>query len=88
MIKLEIFPAIITLANSLRGRFGILVDLFDNPYTELTKQTKEVARTLTYPKPLRWEYVTDSTTGLVILKSEKDSEALNRVREAADELFK
>jgi hypothetical protein len=61
---------------------------FNSPYAELSKQTLEIAKTFMFALPTKWEYVTDAKTGLKILKSEKDPEALDRVRQIADELFK
>lgn len=88
MFKLHISHFLDFVVTSLTERSGKLIGLVGNPYKELSKQAKEVARTLTYPRPSKWEYMIDTTTGLKLLKSEKDSEALDRVRQIADELFK
>lgn len=88
MFELKISHFLDFVLANLTGRTGKLIGLVEDPYNELSKQAKEVARTLTYPRPIKWEYVADTATGLKILKSEKDPEALEHVRYLADELFK
>ena len=88
MFELKIPNFLDFVVTTLTERAGTLIGLVGNPYNELSKQAKEVARTLTYPRPFKWEYVVDSATGLKLLKAEKDSEALHHVRQIADELFK
>ncbi len=65
-----------------------MLSFFNSPYVELSKQTQEIVKTFTFALPTKWEYVDDAKTGLKLLKSEKDPEALDRVRQIADELFK
>jgi hypothetical protein len=72
----------------LHKRIKVFNNIFENPFDELSTVAKEVMKAISAPQPTRWEYVIDSTTGLKILKSEKDSEALDHVRKMADELFK
>ena len=88
MFNLDIFQTIDSVAIFVTQRIKTITSIFENPYAELTNQAREVARALTFPQPIKWEYVTDVATGLTILKSEKDAKALERVRQMADELFK
>jgi hypothetical protein len=88
MFNLDIFQIINSVTIFLTQRIKTITNIFENSYAELTNQAREVARALTYPQPIKWEYVIDATTGLKILKAEKDSKALERVRQMADELFK
>lgn len=59
------------------------------PYIHLTEQIKEAVKSLF---PLRfyeeWEYAIDVISGLEVLKVKKDSAALIRISEIAEELFK
>jgi hypothetical protein len=66
----------------------MITRVFGNPYSELASLAREIMRAIISPQPIKWEYVTDSATGLKMLKSENDPEALERVRQLADELFK
>ena len=88
MLKLDISQILSSVATGFAKRTAMIQDFFKSPYTELSKQTKEVAKSLTYPKIPRWQYLIDASLGLKILKSEKDPEALDHVRQIADELFK
>jgi len=45
------------------------------------------AKKLEVTEEKRWKYIIDKETGLKILKSQKDFDALERVRQIADELF-
>lgn len=88
MFKLGMFRFLNSIVTGFAQRSEIVTNFFTNPYTELSKQAKEVARGLTYPQVSKWQYEIDSTSGLKILVSEKDAEALDRVRQIADELLK
>lgn len=88
MYKIDFSDALRSLRTGFINRIGALQRIFNTPYAELGKQAEEVARAFTYPSPIRWKSMVDSATGLRILKSEKDPEALERVRQIADELFK
>jgi len=88
MFKIEISQVINSILTGFIEKTGKATKFLENQYAELGKQAKEVARTLTYPKVSKWEYEIDTTTGLKVLKSEKDSEALDRLRQIADELLK
>jgi hypothetical protein len=66
----------------------MITRVFGKPYSELASLSREIMRAISSPQSVKWECVTDSATGLKILKSENDPEALERVRQLADELFK
>jgi len=72
----------------LTQRIKMLTNIFGNPYNELANLAGEILKAVSSPQPMKWEYAIDSATGLKILKSEKDPEALSRVRQMSDELFK
>ena len=88
MFNLNVFGNVNEARVFLIQRITMVANIFGNPYTELADLAREIMKVVSSPPSMKWEYVTDSTTGIKILKSEKDPEALDRVRQMADELFK
>jgi hypothetical protein len=88
MFGFEMFQSINDASVDALQKLRMITRVFGTPYSELASLAKEIMKAISYPQPMKWEYMVDSTTGLKILKLEKDSEALDRVRQLADELFK
>jgi hypothetical protein len=88
MFKTNISQVLTSVNDNLSERIKQFICSFDVPFAELSKQARAIAKTFTVSAPSRWEYVVDDVTGLKILKSEKDAEALDHVRQMSDELFK
>jgi len=88
MFRLEVLENINEVRVDLTHRIRMVTRVFEEPYAELANLAREIMKAISSPQPMKWEYVIDSATGLKILKSEKDPEALDRVRQMSDELFK
>ncbi len=88
MFAFGMFRNINDVSMDTRQKIRMIMRVFGNPYSELASLSREIMRAISSPQPIKWEYVTDSATGLKILKSENDPEALERVRQLADALFK
>jgi len=88
MFNLKVFGSINDVRIFLDQRIRMLENIFGNPYSDIANLAEEVMKAVSSPQPMKWEYITDPTTGLKILRSEKDPEALDHVRQMSDELFK
>lgn len=86
--NLEMLGSVKTVRDVMLQRAKTYADVAGDLFSELACWAKEIVMAISTPPSLKWEYVVDSSTGLRILKSEKDAEALDRVRQLSDELFK
>jgi hypothetical protein len=88
MFAFEMFQSINNASVDAPQKLRMITRVFGTPYSELASLAKEIMKAISYPQPIKWEYVTDSTTGLRVLKSEKSPDALDNVCQMSNELFK
>ena len=88
MLKMDFSGLTSSVNANISDRFQSIVGFFALPYLNLGKQMEQAVKSFTISQEIKWEYIREASTGLVILKAEKDSESLNEIRQIADELFK
>jgi len=69
-----------TIIGSIDRNYGSLSYILMNIVESLTAGAKREPR-------IRWRYAFDADTGLEVLRTQKNPEALDRMRKIADELF-
>ena len=88
LFNFGILKSVKILRDTILQRTNTIVSVADNLNGELACWAKEIAKAMSPSYSMKWEYVIDSATGVKILKSEKDPEALDRARQMSDDLFK
>lgn len=86
--NLEMLGSVKTVRDDMLERARTYANITGDIFSELSCWAKEIIRAISISPSMKWEYMVDSSTGLKILKSEKDAEALDHVRQLSDELFK
>lgn len=88
MFNFEILGTVKAVRDNMLERTKTYANIAEDVFSELACWAKEIVKAIISSPSMKWEYVVDSSTGLKILKSEKDAEALDHVRLLSDELFK
>lgn len=88
IFNFEILGTVKAVRDDMLEKTKMYTNIIEGIFSELTCWAKEIVKAISSSPSMKWEYVVDSSTGLKILKSEKDAEALGHVRQLSDELFK
>jgi hypothetical protein len=88
MFGLEEFGFISDMSQALQQKIDIIGNLVEKPFATLSFEVRQILQCFSTVSVEKWEYITDPETGLKVLESKDDPEALKRVRKLADALLK
>lgn len=88
MLELKEFKTLSGISEASNPNIQKLTQAMEKPFVTFSSLVKQIFQSFSSTTIEKWEYVTDPASGLRVLKSEKDPEALDHVRQIADELFK
>lgn len=87
MFDIQVLGSIKELHSFFDLRLKMISNIFAKPYAELANAATEMLKALSMQQSTKWEYIVEPSTGLKLLKSEKDDEAYCRVLKMSTELL-
>jgi len=88
MFRLEEFGFFSDMSQALQQKIDIIENLVEKPFATLSSEVRQILQSFSTVPVEKWEFITDPETGLKVLESKGDTEALKRIRKLADALLK